>query len=158
MAPIRTVSSSIPCSICHFNKEENPLHPYFIVSSPHTVWWVVCYLGVTGHVQALLSFQSQGNGRITCQYVITNKYIRCPWCPSSHSLSLTSDPIVAAAGRCLQASTYFTPIMSHLNYALWVFLFLFWGFSDVPKASNCPLIRHEALLGSTWLVVSQGQP
>lgn len=115
-------------------------------------------VGRTERVQALPSWLSQCNWRITCQCHLEGlnsgkqDSIRCLWCPSSHSLSLTSDP------RCLlQAGAYRSGLTSYLpcfiNYAPWVFLF--WEFSDAPKASNCPLPGISVLPRSTELVVPE---
>ena len=113
-------------------------------------------VGRTEHVQALLSWLSQCNWRITCQCHLEGldsgkqDSIRCLWCPSSHSLSLTSDP------RCLlQAGAYRSGLTSYLlcfiNYAPWVFLF--WEFSDAPKARNCPGEYFSPLILS-WKILN----
>lgn len=117
-------------------------------------------VGRTEHVQALPSWLSQCNWRITCQYHLEGldlekqDSIRCLWWPSSHSFSLTSDP------RCLpQAGAYRFGLTSYLpcfiNYTPWVFLI--WEFSDAPKASNCLLQGISVLPRSTELVVPEGR-
>lgn len=124
----------------------------------HLIWW-----GGTGHVQALPSLRSQRNWRITWQcdleglYLGKYNWIGCPSYLNSHPLSLISD------SRCqLKEGAYRFWLISYLpwfiSYGLWVFPFLFWGFSDVPKASNCPLPGISALPRSAELVVSKGLP